>query len=267
MNNKQHQTQQLAERLDKAALTANATAQLSQDFPEIDLQQAYQIQQAGIARRLARKEKLVGVKMGFTSRAKMVQMGVDDLIWGQLTDSMQLVEGGMLQMQHYVHPRIEPEIAFRLKTSLKGKVSLTEAMAAVEAVAPALEVIDSRYANFKFSLSDVVADNSSSSAFVLGPWRDPSTDISNQAMILSINGRAKEVGSSAAILGNPYRSLVEAARLAGEAGLCLEAGWTVLAGAATAAQAVPANSHIHLQTCGLGNVHLYTSEAKQGACR
>ncbi|ALS97042.1 2-keto-4-pentenoate hydratase [Lacimicrobium alkaliphilum] len=265
MNNKQHQTQQLAERLDKAAITATATPQLSQDYPEINLSQAYQIQQASIARRLSRKERLVGVKMGFTSRAKMVQMGVDDLIWGQLTDNMQLVEGGILNMQHYVHPRIEPEIAFRLKKSLKGKVSLTEAMAAVEAIAPALEIIDSRYANFKFSLTDVVADNSSSSAFVLGPWCAPSEDISNQAMILCINGRPQEVGSSAAILGNPYRSLVEAARLASESGLCLEAGWTVLAGAATAAQALSANSHIQLKTSTLGDVHLYTSAAKQGA--
>jgi 2-oxo-3-hexenedioate decarboxylase len=265
MNNKQHQTLQLAERLDKAVLTATATTQLSQDYPEIDLPQAYQIQQAGIARRLSRKERLVGVKMGFTSRAKMVQMGVDDLIWGQLTDSMQLVEGGMLDMQYYVHPRIEPEIAFRLKTSLKGKVSLPEAMAAVEAIAPALEIIDSRYANFKFSLTDVVADNSSSSAFVLGPWCLPCEDISNLAMILNINGRPQEVGSSAAILGNPYRSLVEAARLAAESGLCLEAGWTVLAGAATAARPLPADSHIQLKTSTLGDVHLYTSAAKQGA--
>ena len=140
------------------------------------------------------------------------------------------------------------------------KVSLLEAMSAVDAVAPALEIIDSRYANFKFSLADVVADNSSSSGFVLGQWCCPKLDISNQAMVMEINGKPVQIGSSSAILGNPWRSLVEAARLAAESDICLEAGWIVLAGAATAAHPLNAADHVCLHTSSMGQVHLQAGE-------
>ena len=103
--------------------------------------------------------------MGFTSRAKMVQMGVDDMIWGRLTNSMLVEDGGEIDISNYVHPRVEPEIAYLLKAPLSGPLSTAEAWNAVEAVAPAMEIIDSRYENFKFTVEDVVADNSSSSGF------------------------------------------------------------------------------------------------------
>ncbi|WP_232848583.1 2-keto-4-pentenoate hydratase [Bowmanella yangjiangensis] len=260
MDNKQHQTMQIAEILDRAMLNSQATPQLSLDYPEIGLKQAYQIQAAGIEKRMSRNEKLLGIKMGFTSRAKMLQMGVDDLIWGRLTSTMQLVEGDSVSLKRFIHPRIEPEIAFRLNKTLKGKVSLLEAMNAVDAVAPALEIIDSRYANFKFSLADVVADNSSSSGFVLGQWCSPKQDIRNQAMVMEVNGKPVQIGSSSAILGNPWRSLVEAARLAAESDICLEAGWIVLAGAATAAHPLSTGDHVCLHTSSMGQVHLHAGE-------
>ena len=90
--------------------------------------------------------------MGFTSRAKMQQMGVHDLIWGRLTDAMMIAEGSDEAMARFIHPRVEPEIAFILGDDLSGKVSIPEAMSCVEAIAPALEIIDSRYEKFKFSL-------------------------------------------------------------------------------------------------------------------
>ncbi|AWL13188.1 4-oxalocrotonate decarboxylase [Saliniradius amylolyticus] len=256
MTNQQAQTMKLAEVVDSAASSAQAIPQLSHDYPQLNVAQAYQIQTASLEHRLARGEKLVGIKMGFTSRAKMVQMGVDDLIWGRLTDKMQLVEGGTTSMSRFIHPRIEPEIAFRLKKNIKGYINLSQAMEAVDGIAPAMEIIDSRYTNFNFSLPDVIADNSSSSGFVLGQWHSPNVDISNQAMIMEFNGRAVQIGSSSAILGNPYRSLVEAARLAAESGLCLEAGHTVLAGAATAAHPLAAGDHVCLHTGTLGKVEI-----------
>ena len=246
----------IAALLDTAAHTATAIPQLSENGHPLNLEQAYEVQALSIDRRLARGEKLVGVKMGFTSRAKMEQMGVDDLIWGRLTDAMMLADGGSLDISDYVHPRIEPEIAFRLSRPLRGEVTLAEAMAAVESVAPAMELIDSRYENFKFSLEDVVADNSSSSGFVIGAWQAPGEDISNLGMSLEFDGEAVQVGSSAAILGNPYRSLVEAARLAGNAGMTLETGWIVLAGAATAAEALRPGVHVRVSTQQLGTAEI-----------
>lgn len=239
----------LAERLDTAALHATATLQLVEP---IGLDDAYRVQAASIARRYARGQRRIGIKMGFTSRAKMAQMDIDEMIWGRLTDAMLVEDGGTIRFAAYVHPRVEPEIAFLLRVPLGGNVSPPAALAAIEAVAPALEIIDSRYENFRFSLTDVVADNSSSSSLVVGPWASPHTDISNLGMILSIDGEPRQIGSSAAILGHPIRSLVAAARLADAAGEPLQAGDIVMAGGATAAEALHAGQHIRLEVQRLG---------------
>ena len=105
-------------------------------------------------------------------------------------------------------------------------------------MAPAIEIIDSRYRNFRFSLADVVADNCSSSGVVVGAWRSPERDLTNLGMILEIDGRPRQIGSSAALLGDPVRSLVAAARLSSAAGEPLQPGWIVMAGGATAAEAL-----------------------------
>jgi 2-oxo-3-hexenedioate decarboxylase len=134
--------------------------QLSAQQP-FDLATAYRIQQAGIRLRQQRGERVVGLKLGFTSRAKMIQMGVDALIWGELTDAMQLSDGGRLDLAKLIHPRVEPEIAFITAIDIDRPLSLAEAGLALAGVAPALEIIDSRYRDFRFSLQDVVADNCS----------------------------------------------------------------------------------------------------------
>jgi 2-oxo-3-hexenedioate decarboxylase len=247
----------LARQVDDAARNATSIAQLSQST-QFSLEDAYEIQRLSIERRLARGEKLVGYKLGFTSKAKMVQMGVADLIWGRLTDQMIIEEGGEISLDKYVHPRVEPELCFLMKKPLSGKVTLLEAMSAVEAVAPALEVIDSRYANFKFSLEDVVADNCSSSGFVVGPWHKPQIDISNLGMIIRVNGRDLGFGSSAAILGHPARSLVSAARCLGEVGEALRPGQVLMAGAATEAFALQPGQFIQLQVDRMGFIGFNT---------
>jgi len=242
-----------AEIVDTAARTATEIPQFSDDAP-LSVDQAYAIQALSMQRRYARGEKRVGIKMGLTSRAKMVQVGVSDVIWGRLTDGMREEEGGVVSMADYVHPRVEPEIAFLIKTPLAGEVSPMEAMAAVEAVAPALEVIDSRYKAFKFDIGDVIADNSSSSGFVVGNWFSPETDISNLGMVLSINGVAGEIGSTAAILGHPVRSLVAAARMVAAGGETLQPGDIVLAGGATAAIPMESGQAVTLDVENMGTV-------------
>lgn len=243
----------IAEIVDTAAATGTAIPQFTTQF-DFAVDEAYEVQQQSIARRLDRGERLVGVKMGLTSRAKMAQVGVDQVIWGRLTDAMVVTEGEPLSIGRFVHPRVEPEVAFFLGAPLAGNVTIAEAMAAVEGVAPAAEIIDSRYENFQFALADVVADNSSSSGFVVGPWASPELDVSNLAMVLNVNGRAAQIGSSAAILGNPLRSLVEAARAAASAGMTLEPGWIVLAGGATAAEPLAVGSTYRVDVESLGSV-------------
>ncbi len=248
----------LAELVDEAARSATAVPQLTLSN-QITPEDGYAIQALAFQRRLARGEKQVGIKMGLTSRAKMIQVNVDEVIWGQLTDAMRVEDGGTISLKHYVHPRVEPEVAFLLKRPLSGAVSPAEAVTAIAAVAPAMEIIDSRYENFKFTLPDVVADNASSSGFVLGAWSAPGTDLSNRGMIMEFDGRPVQIGSTAAILGDPIRALVSAARMVGKAGFRLEAGWIVMAGAATAAQALVPGVHVRNSVEGVGRVAFHVA--------
>jgi 2-oxo-3-hexenedioate decarboxylase len=244
---------------DEAARTASAIPQFTESAP-LSVADAYAVQAASIERRLQRGEKLVGVKMGLTSRAKMRQVNVDEVVWGRLTDAMRLEEGASLSRRRYVHPRIEPELAFLLKAPLTGEVTAAEAMAAVAGIAPAMEIIDSRYQKFKFALPDVIADNSSSSGFVVGDWSRPDQDFSNLGLVMEVDGRPVEIGSTAAILGNPSRSLVAAARLAGAALGRLEAGWIILAGGATAAHSLKVGERVRLTMQNLGSVSIRVTE-------
>ena len=245
--------------VDEAARTATAIPQFT-ETATLSVADAYEIQAQSIERRIKRGEKRIGVKMGLTSRAKMAQVNVHEVIWGHLTDAMRLEEGGALSRARYVHPRIEPEIAYLLKAPLSGDVSPAEALSAVEAIAPAMEVIDSRYRNFKFALPDVIADNSSSSGFIVGPWARPDADCSNLGIVMEIDGRAVEVGSSAAILGDPIRSLVAAARLAGPPLGGLQAGWIILAGGATAARPLAVGQHVRTTIQNIGSVSIRVAD-------
>lgn len=252
--------EQLALTVDEAARTASAIPQLTDERKDLTVHDAYAIQAMSIARRLERGERRVGVKMGLTSRAKMQQVGVDEVIWGRLTDGMRLEESGSFSRADYVHPRAEPEIAFLMKKPLSGNVSALEAMSAVEAIAPAIEIIDSRYQDFKFTLPDVVADNSSSSGFVVGDWFHPETPMDNLGIILEADGRPVQIGSTAAILGHPVRSLVQAARLVARWGEQLNPGDIVLAGGATAAHPMQPGMHVRAVFQDLGAVSIHCTE-------
>ena len=244
----------LASIVDAAACTATAIPQLTETVPDLAVEDAYAVQAVSVGRRRARGERRAGYKMGLTSRAKMQQVGVSDIIWGRLTDAMRLIEGGELSRARYVHPRVEPEIAYIIGRPLAGEVSAAEALACVEAVAPALEIIDSRYRDFRFTLPDVIADNSSSSGFLVGAWAKPSSDVANLGIVMEVDGRPVQIGSSAAILGNPIRSLIAAARLIGRAGERLEPGDIVLAGGATAAHPLTPGQRVRTTFQALGVV-------------
>jgi 2-keto-4-pentenoate hydratase len=241
----------LADILQRALQTRTAVGKLTDDFP-LDLAGAYRVQRLGIDRRVARGERIVGVKMGFTSKAKMAQMGVDDVIWGILTDAMAVpgatgaagtTQPGPYDLSGLIHPKVEPEIVFRLGRRVE---STDDVESAVDAVAVGYEVLDSRFEGYKFTLPDVVADNASAAGFGIGEWHAvtaqaapaaPLPDISDLPVTLAATGQPVRTASTAAILGDPWESLRAAARLVTQAGLALEAGWIVLAGGIT--EAVP----------------------------
>jgi 2-oxo-3-hexenedioate decarboxylase len=233
------------------------------EAPWLDLEGAYAVQHAGIALREAAGERLCGAKMGFTSRAKMAQMGVHEMIIGQLTDAMQVEDGGVFERARAIHPRVEPELAMLLGCALHMVEHASQLGAAVQAVAPAMEIIDSRYADFRFSLDAVVADNTSGCSFVIGPWRRAPAWLDNLGLVMQFDGRLQQLGSSAAILGSPWRALEAAWRLARRHGLKVEAGSVLLAGAATPAQALPANGVIQAEVAGLGRVSFTVEEGSR----
>ena len=245
----------IAKRLDEAALNAQATPQISQE-KQLSLEEAYQVQKLSIDRRFDRGEKFVGIKMGFTSKAKMEQMGVHDMIWGRLTDKMHYAPGDKITRSDFIHPRAEPEIAFLLAKDINAEVTLANVEDFVIGVAVAIELIDSRYENFKFSLEDVVADNCSSAGFALGEWKMPDTNIKDILMSLVSDDEIVGKGNSNAILGNPWESLVAAARLAQANGVQLRANDIVLAGAATPANYIKVGETVSAHAEGLGSVYL-----------
>jgi 2-oxo-3-hexenedioate decarboxylase len=244
----------LAQDLDRAQRTATAIEQ-----PGVpDVAAAYAVQHELIAARRERGERLAGGKLGFTSTAKAAQMGVHDVIAGQLTDAMRVAEGGTIRLGRFIHPRAEPEIAFRLL------VSDSDGAVSADAVAPAVEIIDSRYRDFRFSLPDVIADDASAAAFAVGHWQPltgqdfagpdfASRDLGNRAVVLALDGAPAQIGSTAAILGQPFRALAAYGRLAREHGLPLRTGDVLLAGAATAAVPFTAGV-VTVRVAGLGEV-------------
>lgn len=242
--------EQAAARLDDAARERRSIGQFTAGA--FTLAQAYAIQRASIQRRIGRGERLKGVKLGFTSRAKMAQMGVDSLIWGLLTDAMLEEDGGDVDLGRYIHPRVEPEVCFLTRRTIDAPLTALEAVHYLEAVAPAMEIIDSRYRDFKFSLEDVVADNCSSAGLVVGAWSRRFDSLANAGVRLQFDGRDAQVGSTAAILGHPLRAVVQASRLMHEASLPLPAGSLIMAGAATAAEALRPELYVQCRIgCGV----------------
>jgi 2-oxo-3-hexenedioate decarboxylase len=247
--------QEIAVRLDQAAQNANAIEQISLDN-SFDEETAYEIQRLSIEERKNRGEKSVGLKLGFTSYAKMEQMGVHDMIWGRLTDAMWYKKGDILDMNNFVHPRAEPEIAFLLKKDIDREITLEEIPEYILACAPAIEIIDSRYKNFKFSLEDVIADNCSSSAFVIGAWQPLPDSLNNLHMELKFDGEVIHEGNSNAILDNPYLSICNASRLAAKYNEPFNEGEVLLAGAATPAAFIKLGSKISVKVDKLGSCSL-----------
>jgi len=254
--------QKISESLFSAKSGAKTIGKLTSSFSGFSLEDGYQVQRALLALHLSHGEKLVGRKMGLTSKPKMQQMGVHEPIHGFLTSAMQINDGGEIALRGRIHPKAEPEIAFVLGRELKGRPSLAEAMAAVDGVCAALEIIDSRFQNFEFALPDVVADNGSSSGFILGGVmkRAASVDLANLGILLELDGKSMQFGSSAAILGHPGRSLAALAALLDAEGKSIPSGAIVLAGAATAAIPLAAGSWVRGTFQGLGSVEAWARE-------
>lgn len=248
-----------AKTLNEATMEIREIERLTITHPNLSLNDAYLIQDAGIAMRLARGEQQVGFKMGLTSKAKQEQMNLNTPIYGVLTDTMQVKEEEAFSLKYSIHAKIEPEIAFLIDKEIKGPASRNQIIEACSGVCAAMEILDSRFLNFKyFSLPDVVADNCSSSYFVLSNTvkKISDLDLANLEMDMKIDGETVQKASSREISGNPINSLIQLCEMLNARGLSLPAGSIVLAGAATQAVPLKPGTQILLSIENLGNVGL-----------
>lgn len=232
---------------------------LTDEFDGLDLDVAYAVQDEVLRRRIEAGESVVGVKLGLTSRAKQQRMNVHAPLTGWLTDAMVLPAGVPVPQDQLIHPRAEPEIVFVLGAPLEGPgVTAATAMAAVDWVYGGVEIIDSRYRDFRFTLPDVVADNASSARFVTGPIgrRPEGLDLLLEACLLEVDGSVVDSATGAAVQGHPAEALALAANDLARRGLRLESGWIVLTGGMTDAVFTPPGSSVAAHFTSLGSIVL-----------
>lgn len=199
---------EIAEHLERCELEARETEKIT-DGIEISVEDAYEIQRELRRRKESKGHRIIGYKIGLTSRAKMKQMGIDTPIFGFLADYFLIPDGGEIRIEELIHPKVEPEIAFLIGEDLEGPVSSPlEVLEATEMVMPAMEIIDSRYRDFRFDLPSVIADNCSSARFVISPGISPeSLDLRTVGVVFEKNGRILSTSTGASVLGNPLNAV------------------------------------------------------------
>lgn len=251
--------EQLAAELDAAHQERREIVKITENQPALDEKDAYDIQYAIGRRRLALGHRVAGLKMGLTSRAKMKQMGVEKPIFGFMTEDFALAPGAEVPVGRYIHPSVEPEIVFVTRPALRGPgCHAASVLAATDFVAAGIELLDSRYRDFKFDLNSVIADNTSAAGFAVGDCvRDArELDLATLGVVFEKNGEIVAVGAGAAVLGNPAASVAMLANMLAERGEELPAGSMLLTGGITEAIAVAPGDHVCLRVQNLGPVSL-----------
>ena len=230
---------------------------LTSTYDDLTLEDAYAIQLLQIDWFLEQGRRVNGHKVGLTSAAMQRLLGVNQPDYGHLLDDFFYLEHEPIPMGRFLQPRIEPEVAFVLKRPLRGPgVTAHEAIAAVDFVLPALEIVDSRIEDWKIGLFDTIADNASSGAVVLGstPTAISDVDLRLVGVVMTQNGTVVGTGAGGAVLGSPLRTLVWLANTVGARGVTLEAGQVVLPGAVCAMVPVAAGDTVSARFAGLGSV-------------
>jgi 2-oxo-3-hexenedioate decarboxylase len=247
---------ELADIVDGAQRNAAEIVKLTEAQPDMDVADGYAVQAEICRRWQANGRRLTGYKGGLTSRAKMVQMGLDTPVFGVLMGDTCVPDGDIVDMTHLIHPKVEAEIALVTARELSGDVSIDEVLAATEFVLPAIEVIDSRFKDFKFDVQSVIADNTSAARYVVGgaPRRPDGIDLRLLGVVMERNGELVGTAAGAAVLGHPAASVVALVRWLADAGQALPAGSLVMTGGVTEAVAVHSGDHVTARVQDLGTV-------------
>jgi 2-oxo-3-hexenedioate decarboxylase len=253
---------QIAEVLAAAERDRKELSPFTDEHPDLDLQTAYDAQWAAIGRRQAAGERLVGAKLGLTSKAKQRVMNVDAPLYGWVTDRMLLPYGEPVQLSRFIHPRVEPEIAFLLARPVAAPATVTSVLGATEAVFAAVDVLDSRYENFRFRLPDVVADNASAAGFLLGPRALSPADLDDLRLlgcVLRVDGDVAATAAGAAVMGHPAASVAWLVNRLAERGQTLDAGMLVFSGGLTEPVPLQVGVSVTVEIDQLGSIEVYAS--------
>lgn len=228
--------------------------------PDFDLAAAYEAQRLVVQAKVDAGDVLVGAKLGLTSRAKQEAMSVSDPLYGKITRSMLAPFGEPLDLTELIQPRVEPEIAFLLGEELAGGATVTEVLAAVEVVFAGIDVLDSRYRDYRFTLPDVVADNCSAGLFLLGPCALPLTELPDLRLlgcVLRHDGEVVHTAAGGAVMGHPAASVAWLVNRLAERDESVPAGSLVFSGGLTAPIPLRAGHSVTAEFDGLGTVEVY----------
>ncbi len=249
----------LANLLLAAELSRKPIVPLTESDRGITLDEAYRVQLLMMDVKKSNGQMVVGKKIGITSRAMQVMLGVNEPDYGHILDGMVVAEGEMIRTADLIQPRIEGEIAFILKEDLQGPgVTLADVIRCSQGVIPALEVIDSRIMDWKIKLPDTVADNASSARIVLGGKITPvlGLDLRTVGMVLEKNGEIAATAAGAAVLGHPAQAVAWLANKLSTYKISLTKGEVILSGSLTAAIPVIAGDFIRADFGHLGDVKI-----------
>lgn len=251
--------QEAADLLDAALIDRMPIRPLTERYPGLDVADAYAIQQVNLNRRLQAGRTLVGHKIGLTSEPMQTLLGVDQPDFGYILDDMVLDNGGDVSISRFCAPRVEPEVAFLLRAPLRGPgVTVDDVHAATEAVAVALEIVDSRIVDWRLTLPDTVADNASSGAVVLGEWMPygDGIDLPGTRASLTLNGIEIDSGVGTAVMGDPAAAVAWLANALAPVGTEILPGQFVMSGSFTSAAFVHPGDDAAATVGGLGTVSL-----------
>lgn len=230
---------------------------------DLTVDEAYAVQSRNIAKRIARGERPVGHKIGLTSLAMQQQLGIDSPDFGVITDAMVVPTDGAVDPATMLAPKLEAEFAFRIGTALPAAPTLDELRESITDVAVAIELIDSRIADWKIALVDTVADNASSAGIVVGPWRPATPELLTQTIDTTIDltrdGTTVVAGPGSAVLGDPVVSLHWLATAIGRYGQSFRPGDVVLAGAVAASVPLDAGATWAASAAGFAPAVVHTA--------
>ncbi len=245
-----------ADKLYQAEQNLSVISPLTAEFTDMSIETAYQIQMKNVLRKEASGDRIVGHKIGLTSKPMQHMLGVNEPDFGHLFASMYYQSGDVIDYP-LIQPKVEPELAFVLKEDLEGEsVSVQDVIRATQYILPAIEVIDSRIADWKIRLADTISDNASSGCFVLSNFASSIENLNflTTGAVMKINDKVVQTGAGAAVLGNPALAVAWLANKLNALGTTLKSGDVVLSGAVSAAVAVIPGDHVSVSFGKLGRV-------------